>query len=122
MIRSGGDYSPGANTVVVTITPPPCLWIPIGDAHTGSQYVLNSYGNTDPGPGALFDGHHAFLEAQPLDNANPTPAGARHHLPVNPTDNPAHMQNCLNHPLYFWAVPRQPLPGVPLPPQPLSQR
>jgi len=49
MIHFGGNYSPGANNVFVNITPPACLWIPIGDAHSGSQYVLTFYG-TDPGP------------------------------------------------------------------------
>jgi len=121
MIHFGGDYSPGANNVVVNITPPTCLWIPIGDAHTGSQYVLNSYGNTDPGPGALFDGHHAFAEAQQLVNANPMPAGEWYYLPVNPADNPAQVQDCLNQPLYFWDVPGQPLPGVQVPPRTLAQ-
>src|SRR6185437_13474763 len=48
------------------ITPPPCLWIPQGDAHAGSQVVIDFYNNTDPGPGALFDGQHAFQEAKQL--------------------------------------------------------
>jgi len=121
MIHFGGDYSPGANNVVVNITPPTCLWIPIGNAHTGSQYVLGFYNNTDPGPGAPFDGHHAFLEAQQLVNANPMPAGTWYYLPVNPADNPAQVQDCLNQPLYFWDVPGQPLPGVQVPPQTLAQ-
>jgi len=95
MIHFGGNYSPGANNVVVNITPPACLWIPIGDAHSGSQYVLTFYG-TDPGPGAPFDGHHAFAEAQQLVNANPMPAGEWYYLPVNPADNPAQVQDCLN--------------------------
>jgi hypothetical protein len=122
MIHFGGkNYSPGANNMVVDITPPPCLWIPIGDAHTGSQYVLNFYGNTDPGPGALFDGQHAFQEAQQLVNANPIPAGVWYYLPVNPNDNTAQAQACLNQPLYFWDVPGQPLPGIPIPPVTLAQ-
>jgi hypothetical protein len=122
MVHFGGkNYSPGANNMVVDITPPPCLWIPIGDAHTGSQYVLNFYGNTDPGAGALFDGQHAFQQAQQLVNANPMPAGEWYYLPVNPNDNTAQAQACLNQPLYFWDVPGQPLPGLQLPPQTLAQ-
>ena len=65
----------GAENMVVDITPPPCLWIPQGDAHTGSQYVIDFYNNTDPGPGALFDGQHAFAEAKQLVVENPMPAG-----------------------------------------------
>jgi len=53
--------------------------------------------------GALFDGHHAFAEAQQLVNANPMPAGEWYYLPVNPADNPAQVQDCLNQ-----------LPGVTL--------
>src|SRR6202035_990523 len=38
--------SGGANGVV--ITPPPCIGIPIGDAHTGSQAIISLYSNTAP--------------------------------------------------------------------------
>src|SRR5207245_7230409 len=69
MIHFGGNWSKGASNTVVNIAPPPCLWIPIGDAHTGSQYVLTFYG-TDPGPGAAFDGEHAYQEAKQLVNQN----------------------------------------------------
>jgi len=72
MIHFGGrNYSPGAENMVVDITPPPCLWIPQGDAHTGSQVVIDFYNNTDPGAGALFDGQHAFQEAKQLVTQNP---------------------------------------------------
>jgi hypothetical protein len=122
MVHFGGkNYSPGANNMVVNITPPPCLWIPIGDAHTGSQYVLNFYNNTDPGPGALFDGEHAFQEAQQLVNATPMPAGTWYYLPVNPNDTTAQAQACLDQPLYFWDPPGTALPGIQVPPQTLAQ-
>jgi hypothetical protein len=122
MVHFGGkNYSPGAHNTVVNITPPPCLWIPIGDAHTGSQYVLNFYNNTDPGPGALFDGEHAFQEAQQLVNATPMPAGTWYYLPVNPNDNTAQAQACLDQPLYFWDPPGTALPGIQVPPQTLAQ-
>ena len=122
MVHFGGrNYSPGANNMVVDITPPPCLWIPIGDAHTGSQYVLNFYNNTDPGPGALFDGEHAFQQAKQLVNATPMPAGTWYYLPVNPNDNQAQAQACLDQPLYFWDPPGTPLPGLNLPPETLAQ-
>ena len=122
MVHFGGkNYSPGAENTVVDITPPTCLWIPIGDAHTVSQYVLNFYNNTDPGPGALFDGHHAFTEAQQLVNTNPIAPGTWYYLPVNPNDNQAQAQDCLNQPLYFWDPPGTPLPGLNLPPQTLAQ-
>ena len=121
MIHFGGhDYSPGAENTVVDITPPPCLWIPQGDAHTGSQVVINFYG-TDPGPGAPYDGQHAFTEAKQLVNENPMPAGTWYELPVNPNDNAAQTQECLNEPLFFWDVPGAPLPGIQVPPRTLAQ-
>ena len=90
MIHFGGkNYSPGAHNMVVDIQPPPCEWIPIGDAHTGSQYVIDFYNNTDPGPGALFDGQHAFAEAKQLVVENPMPAGTWYWLPVNQNDTQA---------------------------------
>ena len=121
MIRFGGNYSPGANNMVVNITPPACLWIPIGDAHSGSQYVLDFYNNTDPGPGALFDGEHAFAEARQLVNATPMPAGTWYYLPVRPDGTEAQRQACLAQPLYFWDPPGTPLPGIQVPPQTLAQ-
>jgi hypothetical protein len=122
MIKFGGkNYSPGAENTVVDITPPPCQWIPIGDAHTGSQYVLNFYGNTDPGSGALFDGQQAFQQAQQLVNAEPIPAGEWYWLPVNQNDTPEQTKECLNEPLYFWDPPGTALPGIEVPPQTLAQ-
>jgi hypothetical protein len=32
----------------VHITPPPCIGVPIGDAHTGSQAIISLYSNTAP--------------------------------------------------------------------------
>ena len=122
MIHFGGkNYSPGAENTVVDITPPPCLWIPQGDAHTGSQVVIDFYNNTDPGAGALFDGQHAFTEAKQLVVQNPMPAGTWYELPVNPNDTQAQVQQCLNEPLFFWDVPGQALPGIQVPPRTLAQ-
>ncbi len=122
MIHFGGrNYSPGAENMVVDITPPPCLWIPQGDAHAGSQVVIDFYNNTDPGAGALFDGQHAFQEAKQLVNQNPMPPGTWYELPVNPNDTQAQVQECLNEPLFFWDVPGAPLPGIEVPPQTLAQ-
>jgi hypothetical protein len=122
MVHFGGrNYSPGAQNTVVDITPPPCLWIPQGDAHAGSQVVIDFYNNTDPGPGAPFDGEHAFTEAKQLVNQNPVPAGTWYELPVNPNDTQAQVQQCLNEPLFFWDVPGQALPGIQIPPRTLAQ-
>ena len=39
--------SSGGNNGVV-ITPPPCIGVPIGDAHTGSQAIISLYSNSAP--------------------------------------------------------------------------
>jgi hypothetical protein len=52
---SGGDNG-------VVITPPPCIGVPVGDAHTGSQAIISLYSNTAP-------------VAQP-SSAPPTPAAS----------------------------------------------
>ncbi len=41
--------STGGNNGVV-IPPPPCIGVPAGDAHTGSQAIVSLYGNTAPVP------------------------------------------------------------------------
>jgi len=41
--------SGGSNGVVVT--PPPCIAVPVGDAHTGSQIIISLYDTTAPLPG-----------------------------------------------------------------------
>jgi hypothetical protein len=75
MIHFGGkNYSPGAENTVVDITPPPCLWIPEGDGHAGSQYVIDFYNGTDPGPGALFDGGARLPGGQAAGQPEPDPA------------------------------------------------
>ena len=122
MIHFGGrNYSPGASNMVIDITPPPCLWIPEGDAHAGSQYVLNFYNNTTPPVDSPFDGYHAYTEAQQLVNQNPMPGGEWYYLPVNPNDTAAQAAACLAQPLFYWDVPGQPLPGIQLPPVTLAQ-
>jgi hypothetical protein len=51
--------------------------------------------------GPLFDGQHAFQEAQQLVNTKPMPAGTWYYLPVNPNDTdadvaePAHREQLL---------------------------
>jgi hypothetical protein len=51
----------GHNGVVVT--PPPCIGVPIGDAHTGSQAIISLYSDT----GAL-----PSQSPTPLDSTSPT--------------------------------------------------
>jgi hypothetical protein len=118
---SGANYSPGADNLVVDITPPPCLWEPIGDANTGSQAILTAEG-TDPAKAPdVFDVPAAVKLANTLVSTNPPTPGEWYELPVNPADTPAQQQECLTEALYFWAAPGQALPGINIPPQTLAQ-
>jgi hypothetical protein len=77
--------SGGHNGVV--IKPPPCIGVPIGDAHTGSQAIISLYSNTapvaqpssaSPAPSAS-DG-----SSSPTDSIGPT-APASPTVPVSPS-------------------------------------
>ena len=118
---SGANYSPGANNLVVDITPPPCLWVPIGDANTGSQAILSAEG-TDPAKAPnIFAVPAAVRQANTLVNTHPPAPGEWYELPVNPADTAAQQQECLNEPLYAWVPPGGTLPGINIPPQTLAQ-
>jgi hypothetical protein len=77
--------SGGHNGVV--IKPPPCIGVPVGDAHTGSQAIISLYSNTapvaqpssaSPAPSAS-DG-----SSSPTDSTSPT-APASPTVPVSPS-------------------------------------
>jgi hypothetical protein len=122
MVQFGGaNYSPGANNMVIDITPPACAWDPIGNAQTGSQYIISSYGAYPPGPGDRFDQYATYQQAKQLLATNPGPAGEWYYLPYAGYDTPAQIQECNQQPLYFWDVPGAPLPGIQIPPVTLAQ-
>jgi hypothetical protein len=121
MVTYSGNDSGHATNTVVDIAQPPCLWIPEGDARTGSQYIIDYEKGVDPGPGALFSQHETFLQAQQLLATNPAPAGEWYYLPVNPAADQAGRLACFKLPLFFFATPGAPLPGVYIPPRTLSQ-
>ena len=125
MIHFGGkDYSPGAENMVVDITPPPCLWIPEGDAHDRQPVrhrLLRRHRLR--ARDALFDGQHAFIgRPSSWSTRTPMPAGEWYYLPVNPNDNTgpgagaAWPSRCSS-----GTCPAQPLPGIQLPPVTLAQ-
>ncbi len=121
MVSFSGNDSGHAGNVVVDIAPPPCLWVPEGDAHTGSQYVIDYEKGVDPGPGAAFDQHATYLQAQQMVNSNPITPGEWYFLPVNPAADAAGKMECYRLPLFFFAPPATPLPGVYIPPRTLAQ-
>ena len=73
MVTFGGaNYSPGASNLVVNITPPPCLWEPIGDGTTGSQAIVSDWGKdpaqapTDFGIDAFWLSHEPWIVPEPF--------------------------------------------------------
>ena len=118
---SGANYSPGASNLVVDIAPPPCLWVPIGDANTGSQAILSAEGTNPAKAPDIFAVPAAVKLANTLVSTHPPAPGEWYELPVNPAGTAAQQQECLNEPLYAWVPPGGTLPGINIPPQTLAQ-
>jgi hypothetical protein len=115
------NYSPGASNLVVNITPPPCLWEPIGDGTTGSQAIVSDWGK-DPAQAPTDFGIDASVkQAEGFLTNPPPPAGTWYELPVNPAAGQAGEQECLQLPLYAWVTPGNAPPGIDIPPATLAQ-
>jgi hypothetical protein len=119
---SGPGYDPaapsgGAGQVTVNVAPPPCLWINIGNQHSGSRRVISW--STGVQPGDPYDTYESYQQAKQLvkDGAS-APAGWWYELPENPDAPAAIAAECLKLPLYEF-VPDGGVP--PLPPlQPVT--
>jgi hypothetical protein len=109
------DRNGGGNTVV-DITPPPCLWEPIGGAQQGSQSIIDQYGTNPPD---LFEIPASVTLAKKLVKTQ-TP-GEWYELPANPNDDAAQLQACAAQPLFAWVLPDNAPPGLVIPPQTLAQ-
>jgi hypothetical protein len=102
----------GNSVIAINVPPPPCLWNPIGDATTGSQYIIGEFG-TVTRQDSLFDVYQSVLQAKKL-LANPTP-GTWYELPVNPNASAAGQAECAKLPLFAFEAPgvAPPMPNVP---------
>jgi hypothetical protein len=112
-VGSGSNYTP------INVDPPPCLWNPIGDAISGSQYIINFSNGVNPGPGGLYQTGATFTQAQELLK-KPVP-GTWYELPVNPAASAAGQAECLKLPLFAWVLPGQAPPMPPIPGLTLAQ-
>ena len=119
LITLNGDVGAGAGFVPLSLPPPPCLWEPIGNAVSGSNYVLQQFPN--PAPDTPFGVLASVRQAKKLLTTRPVPPGTWYMLPINPAAGPAGEQACLQLPLFFFAVPGQALPTVPIPPRTLAE-
>jgi hypothetical protein len=78
--------SGGSNGVVVT--PPPCIAVPVGDAHTGSQIIISLYDTTAPVP----DPTTASAAPTATDTMTATPSASASATPTSPSPSPSTTQ------------------------------
>jgi hypothetical protein len=122
ILFGGANYDPGTDNMVIDITPPPCLWEPIGDTITGSQSIVSQYGNDPAKATTEFQVNDSVKQAVGFlkDPAN-APTGTWYMLPVNPAASAAGKAECGQLPLFEWAAPGGALDGVNVPPATLAQ-
>ena len=93
LITLTGDVGTGAGFVPLSLPPPPCLWEPIGNAVSGSNYVLQQFPN--PTPDTPFGVLASVRQAKKLLTTRPVPAGTWYMLPINPAaGRPASRHAC----------------------------
>ncbi len=116
---SGTGYDPGGGSAPVpyNVPPPPCLWNKIGDATTGSQYILQQFPTVDP-TDTQFDLYATWKQAKALLK-NPVP-GEWYWLPINPAAGAAGEAACMKLPLYDFVTPGNTPPMPPIPPRDLA--
>jgi hypothetical protein len=118
---SGSGYSPGGvlGHVAVEEQPPPCLWIPIGNQITGSQYIVNTFGNITQAE-SLFGIYQSVQQAKQLLKAG-GPAGTWYNLPINPAAGAAGEAACVKLPAFYFVPPGGAPPLPQIPPQILAE-
>jgi hypothetical protein len=118
-VKLGGPaYHQGSsNTVPVNVPPPPCLWNPIGDATSGSQYIIGEFGTVTK-QDSQFDVYQSVQQAKQL-LAAPKP-GTWYELPINPNAGAAGAAECLKLPLFAFEAPNVPPPMPNVPPVDLA--
>jgi hypothetical protein len=109
-----GHVNPRGNerTNPIDIPPPPCLWNSIGDATTGSNYILSEFGTVTQGD-SLYGVYDSVQQAKKLRD-NPQP-GTWYELPINPAAGAEGAKECLKLPLFAFEPPgvAPPMPNVP---------
>lgn len=118
--RGSGTDNPG-----VEIQPPPCQWVGLGDAKTGSELLINWLNQVDSIEGSLTAAEQALLtKATKLEAENPRPAGEWYYPTWTGSGTDAGFAACMAQG-YVW-VPAAAggavtPPPVPLPPKTLAQ-
>jgi hypothetical protein len=111
-IKLGGSYGNNSSYLIpITVAPPPCLWVPIGDQTTGSNYIIGLFPHPDQ---SLPYGIYASVQQAKALLKNPQP-GTWYNLPINPAAGPAGVPACLALPAFYFVPPggTPPMPYVP---------
>jgi hypothetical protein len=116
----GSGYSPGTYNPI-PVQPPPCQWDPEGTVQTGSQYILSHYNNTAPAQNAPNGQYASYTQAQQMIASHSTEPGEWYFRPDQPGQSPALHAECAGEPMWFFAVPAEPLPGGTLAPVGLAE-
>ncbi len=82
---------------------PACRWTPVGDAQSGSQYILDHYRGGAPAQNAPYGQYDAYVQARQMIASHYTQQGEWYSLAVR--------GQCPTAPIYIFAVPGQVLPG-----------
>jgi hypothetical protein len=116
VIKLSGDVgSGGGHFAPVDVPPPPCLWVRYGDAITGSQKIVDTFGDNPPD---VFNIPASVTMAKALLKA-PQP-GEWFNLPINPAAGEAGALECLKLPAFVFVPPGTAPPAPPVPPETIA--
>lgn len=118
-VQVGGSGSGGSTPV--PIQPPTCPWDPVGGAQTGSRYLVGYYNGAAPASSAPNDQFASFTQAQQMIASHSTESGEWYFRPNDANDSAAVQAECASEPLWFFALPGEPLPGSNVPAVALSE-
>ena len=118
LITLKGDWGAAGPAAQIPMAQPPCLWQPIGDTTTGSNYIIQNFGAVPPGTLGVAQ---SVQQAKTLLKNKPVPAGTWYQLPVNPAASQAAQNACRTLPLFAYAPQGQLPPAPPVPPQTLAE-
>jgi hypothetical protein len=117
-----GNHGSGSNNPGVSIDPPPCYWVPLGDAHTGSVTIVANLADSmeygGPLTGILLQ---IYNQAYAMQNENPMPPGEWY---MSLSTSATYDNLCDQVPFEFVKPAKGGVvnpPPVPLPPRTLAQ-
>jgi hypothetical protein len=97
-------HLPGSGSgSTLTNVKPTCAWDPVGNAQTGSQYIVSHYGGSAPAQDAPYGQYASYQQARQMLASDYTQSGEWYTL--------AQRAQCPTEPMWIFAVPGEVLPG-----------